>query len=169
MEIEPIIDAAPQIPEQLRHILLRCLEKKKDSSYQSASALYEDLVAFKKELKITFDSSDLADFMTKTFKEAINRKGFRFIEIITPCTTSYARLNRLGTGFDLMRFYHDNAEIRHGADTRDVDIDFQGRIICGKFVDEERSTFLDNMHNHYKATIGDKYVPTPPEGGLIRE
>ena len=72
MEMEPLIDATPQIPERLKRILLRCLEKKKDSRYQSASALYGDLVAFKKELKITFDSSDLADFMTKTFKEDPN-------------------------------------------------------------------------------------------------
>ncbi len=48
-----------------------------------------------------------------------------------------------------MRFYHDNAEIRHGADTREVDIGFQDRIICGKFVDEEQPTFLEMMHEHY--------------------
>ena len=58
--------------------------------------------------------------LTKSFTEAIHRKGFRFIEVIAPCSTLYARLNKLGTGLDLMRFYHDNAEIRHGADTRDV-------------------------------------------------
>jgi 2-oxoglutarate ferredoxin oxidoreductase subunit beta len=107
--------------------------------------------------------------MTKSFKEAIQRKGFRFIEIVTPCSTLYARLNKLGTGLDLMRFYHDNAEIRHGADTRELDIGFQDRIICGKFIDEERPTFLDMMHEHYRKTLGDKYVPMPPEGGWIHE
>ena len=107
--------------------------------------------------------------MTKSFKEAIQRKGFRFIEIVTPCSTLYARLNKLGTGLDLMRFYHDNAEIRHGADTRELDIGFQDRIVCGKFIDEERPTFLDMMHEHYRKTLGDKYVPMPPEGGWIHE
>jgi 2-oxoglutarate ferredoxin oxidoreductase subunit beta len=105
--------------------------------------------------------------LTKSIKEAIERKGFRFIEVITPCPTLYARLNRLGTGLDRMRFYHDNAEIRHGADTREVGITFQGKIICGKFVDEERPTFLDMMHDHYQKILGDQYVPTPPEGGMI--
>jgi 2-oxoglutarate ferredoxin oxidoreductase subunit beta len=107
--------------------------------------------------------------MTKSFKEAIQRKGFRFVEVITPCPTLYARLNKLGTGLDLLRFYHDNAEIRHGADTREVGIGFQGPIICGKFVDQEQPTYLDLMHDHYRKTLGDKYVPTPPEGGWIRE
>jgi len=107
--------------------------------------------------------------MTKSFKEAIQRKGFRFVEVIAPCSTLYARLNKLGTGFDLMRFYHDNAEIRHGADTRDVDIGFQDKIVCGKFIDEERPTFLEAMHEHYTKILGDRYVPMPPEGGWIHE
>jgi 2-oxoglutarate/2-oxoacid ferredoxin oxidoreductase subunit beta len=107
--------------------------------------------------------------ITKSMAEAIRRKGFRFIEVITPCSTLYARLNKLGTGLNLLRFYHDNAEIRHGADTRDVAIGFQDRIVCGKFLDEERPTFLELMHDHYKKTLGEKYVPTPPEGGWIHE
>ena len=68
-----------------------------------------------------------------------------------------------------MRFYHDNAEIRHGADTRLLDLDYQGKITCGKFVDEERPTFLDMMQAHYQKILGDKYVPMRPEGGLIHE
>ena len=107
--------------------------------------------------------------LTRSFKEAIGRKGFRFIEVIAPCSTLYARLNRLGTGFDLMRFYHDNAEIRHGADPKEVSIDFQGKIVCGKFIDEEEPTFSELMNAHYQKTVGDKYVPMPPEGGWIHE
>ncbi|MFC1492257.1 thiamine pyrophosphate-dependent enzyme [Nitrospinota bacterium] len=107
--------------------------------------------------------------LTRAFKEAIGRKGFRFIEVIAPCTTSYARLNRLGTGFDLMKYYHDNAEIRHGADTREVGIAFQDKIICGKFVDEERPTFLEMKDEHYKEILGDEYVPMPQEGGMMHE
>ena len=64
---------------------------------------------------------------------------------------------------------YDNAEIRHGADTREVDIDFQGSIVCGKFIDEERPTFLEMMHEHYEKTLGEKYVRMAPEGGMIHE
>ena len=106
--------------------------------------------------------------LTKTVGEGLKRRGFRLIEVIAPCPTLYARLNKLGSGLDLMRFYHDGAEIRHGANTRDVDIAYQQKIVCGKFVDEERPTFLEMMHEHYRRVLGDKYVPTPPEGGWLR-
>ena len=107
--------------------------------------------------------------LTWSMEEAMQKKGFRFIEVIAPCSTLYARLNKLGTGFDLMRFYHDNAEIKHGADTRDAAIDFQGRIVCGKFVDVERPSFTELMHEHYEKRLGEKYVPMAPEGGWIHE
>jgi len=107
--------------------------------------------------------------LTKTFKEALNRKGFRFIEVIAPCSTLYARRNRLGTGLNLMQFYHDNAEIRHGCDTKDVAIEYQDRIICGKFVDEEKPTWQERMKKHYDEIIGERYVPMKPEGGHIHE
>jgi 2-oxoglutarate ferredoxin oxidoreductase subunit beta len=105
--------------------------------------------------------------LTWCFKEAIQKKGFRFIEVIAPCPTLYSRLNKLGAGLNGMRFYHDNAEIRNGADTREVDIGFQDKIICGKFVDEPRPTFLEMMQAHYKKVLGEKFVPMAPEGGMI--
>ena len=42
-------------------------------------------------------------------------------------------------------------------------------LIRGKFVDEERPTFLDRMDEHYAARLGDEYLPMPPEGGMIHE
>ncbi len=107
--------------------------------------------------------------LKNSFAEAIQRKGFRFVEVITPCPTLYARYNKLGTGLNLLQFYHDNAEIRHGEDTRNVDIGFQDKIICGKFLDEEVPTFSEMMDAHYTKILGDKYVPMPPEGGHIHE
>ena len=68
-----------------------------------------------------------------------------------------------------MRFYHDNAKIKHGIDTREVDIDFQDTIICGNFVDEEKPTFLDMMNAHYGEVLGDRYVPMGSEGGWLND
>jgi 2-oxoglutarate ferredoxin oxidoreductase subunit beta len=107
--------------------------------------------------------------LTKAITEASAKKGFRFIEVIAPCSTLYARLNKLGTGLELMQFYHESAEVRNGADTREVDITYQDRIVCGKFVDIERPTFLELMHAHYRQVLGDRYVPTPPGGSIYHE
>lgn len=96
--------------------------------------------------------------LTNSIVEAFGKKGFRVIEVISPCATVYARRNRLGAGIDLMKFYHDNSEIRHFEDTRNVDIGFQSKIICGKFVDRERPTFHESVSNGLEKVLGDKYV-----------
>jgi len=83
--------------------------------------------------------------LKNSIAEALPKKGFRFIEVISPCPTAYAHLNRLGSGLDLMRAYHDNSVIKHGADPREADIGFTGKIIVGKFLDSERPTFRDLM------------------------
>jgi len=107
--------------------------------------------------------------VTKAIEEGLQRTGFRFIEVITPCSTLYSRRNKLGTGLNLMQYYHDNAEIRHGADTKELDITYQGKIVCGKFVDEDKPSFPERMRMHYEKVLGDDYVPMSPEGGWIGE
>lgn len=97
--------------------------------------------------------------VTRSIQEALTKKGFSFIEVITPCVTLYARRNRLGDGLNLLKYYYDKSEIQHGADTRTVGIDFQGKLIVGKFVDREKPPWLDCMNTHLQKTLGDKYVP----------
>lgn len=97
--------------------------------------------------------------LTKAMKEAILKKGFSFVEVLSPCPTLYSRRNKLGEGIDQMLFYKENSEIRHNADTKTVGLDFQGKIILGKFVDRERPTYIESMNEFYKKKFGDKYIP----------
>jgi len=97
--------------------------------------------------------------LTRSMHEAMTKPGFSLVEIIAPCSTLYARRNRLGTGLDLMKFYHDNSEIKHGAPLESLDIGFQKKLIVGKFIDRERPTFLENWNNHLRQKLGDKFVP----------
>jgi 2-oxoglutarate ferredoxin oxidoreductase subunit beta len=95
--------------------------------------------------------------VTKSIQEALSRKGFSFIEVITPCVTLYARRNRLGDGLNLLKYYYDKSEIHHGADTQTVDISYQGKLVVGKFVEKDKSTFLDAMNKHFSNVLGDDY------------
>jgi 2-oxoglutarate ferredoxin oxidoreductase subunit beta len=95
--------------------------------------------------------------LAKSMKEALLKKGFSFIEVLSPCPTLYSRRNKLGDGLDMMIYYKENSEIKNGADTRSVDIGFQSKIILGKFVDKDRPTYLDLMNDHYSEKFGDKY------------
>jgi 2-oxoglutarate ferredoxin oxidoreductase subunit beta len=97
--------------------------------------------------------------LTTAFKEAISKRGFSFVEVIAPCSTLYARLNKLGDGLDSMKFYHDNSIIKHGADPREIDIDYQSSIVVGKFLDIEKPTYIDCLNEGYKRKFGDKYKP----------
>jgi 2-oxoglutarate ferredoxin oxidoreductase subunit beta len=101
--------------------------------------------------------------LAKTMREALNKKGFRFIEILAPCPTLYLRRNRLGEALNEMRFYKEKSVIKNDADTREAALDFRGQIVVGKFVDIERPTWLEGQNAQLKQALGDKFVPyTPP-------
>ncbi len=96
--------------------------------------------------------------LTKAFEEALSKRGFSFVEAISPCPTLYTRRNKLGSGLESMREYKRTSDIRHGADPRDVDIDFRGRIGVGKFIDIERPTLQDALDRHMSEALGSAYT-----------
>jgi len=97
--------------------------------------------------------------LAKSMAEAMEKKGFSFVEIITPCPTLYERRNRLGDGLDMMRFFKENSVIDHKADTRTVGIGFQGQIVCGNFVNRDRPTFIEAQNEQLKKALGSRFVP----------
>jgi 2-oxoglutarate ferredoxin oxidoreductase subunit beta len=58
-----------------------------------------------------------------------------------------------------MKFYHDNSVMAHGADVRDVDIQFQDKIKVGKFVDIEKPSYLEKYNDYMKNRLGEKFKP----------
>jgi 2-oxoglutarate ferredoxin oxidoreductase subunit beta len=97
--------------------------------------------------------------LTKAMKEATQKKGFSFVEVLAPCPTLYSRRNKLGDGLDQMVYFKDTSEIRHGADTKTVGLGFQEKIVLGKFVDIERPTYLETMNEYYAKHLGADYLP----------
>ncbi len=90
--------------------------------------------------------------------EALRKKGFSFIEIVSPCPTLYERRNKLGDGLDMMEYFKQVSVVKHGAATKEVGIGFQGPIVVGKFVDIERPTFLDLMDKQMTRTLDAHYT-----------
>jgi len=80
--------------------------------------------------------------------EAFQKKGFRFIEVLSPCPTAYGRRNRMPDALEMLKFFRDNCEIRDFADPKEVDIVPGKKIILGKFVDiaEEKKTFEEKIY-----------------------
>jgi len=99
--------------------------------------------------------------VTRAMKEALLKPGFSFVEIISPCPTLYQRRNKLGDGLAAMQFYKEHSVVKNGVDTREVDIGFQTDIVCGKFVDRERPTWLESYNARNAETLGDRFKTYP--------
>ena len=82
--------------------------------------------------------------LEKAITEALSKRGFSLVEVISPCPTYYGRMNNQATGLEQMKYYRDNSVIKHGASPRHAGIEFNGQITVGKFVDIER-TYLPNL------------------------
>lgn len=91
----------------------------------------------------TFHPRQLVHSISQTF----DKKGFTFIEAITPCPTGYGRPNKLGSGLEEMRYYRDMSEIKNGADLRETEIRLREKIVVGTFIDTQRPDFMENYRN----------------------
>ena len=103
--------------------------------------------------------------LAKAMTEALGKKGFRFIEVLSPCPTLYSRRNRLGDGVDMVKYYKEKSVVQNGADTKNIGLDFQGEIVVGKFVDRERPTWLDSMNEHLGKVLGEQFQPYGVKNG----
>ena len=99
--------------------------------------------------------------LTRSMGELFKKKGFCFIEILSPCPTLYERRNKLGEGLDTMRRYKEKSKIRNGAPTSEVALGVTDEIVVGKFVDRERPDYSTLLKNQMVAKLGDSYVEAP--------
>ena len=91
-----------------------------------------------------------------TLRQAMAHRGFSFVEIIAPCSTSYARWNPDGRGLDpqklrrrgleVMKHYQKVGKIAHHTHPKDatIKVDSKGvitEIIEGNFVDDPKPDF----------------------------
>ncbi len=83
--------------------------------------------------------------LTESIKKALQKEGFSFIEVITPCPEIYGRYNKMGTATDMMKWLIKASEIRHGYDPAKAEIT-QTRIIVGEFVDIEKPSYGRLLH-----------------------
>ncbi|HWR49719.1 MAG TPA: thiamine pyrophosphate-dependent enzyme [Bryobacteraceae bacterium] len=96
--------------------------------------------------------------LTKAMSEVMTRRGFSFIEVISPCPTLYQRRNKMGDGLDAMKFYKQVSKVKNGASLDELAITKEGEIVVGKFVDRERPDYAELMRNRLAEQLGERYV-----------
>ncbi|MEA2071519.1 MAG: thiamine pyrophosphate-dependent enzyme [Asgard group archaeon] len=82
-----------------------------------------------------------------SIEEAMNHKGFSFIEVISPCPTTFGRKNTFEEGLKMLEYFQENAIIKHGEDPNKSQIKLGKEIIIGKFVDKtsEKATLSEHI------------------------
>jgi 2-oxoglutarate ferredoxin oxidoreductase subunit beta len=96
--------------------------------------------------------------LARSMEEMMKKKGFCFIEVISPCPTLYQRRNKMGDGLDTMKSYKDTSKVKNGAPTSEVALSKSGEIVVGKFVDRERPDYEEMMKQHFVEELGEEYV-----------
>ncbi len=86
--------------------------------------------------------------LTSSIEEAILKKGFSFIEILSPCPINYGRRNK-EKALETLKLYQEKTIIKNGADPSELDIDFEKGVILGKFVDIDKPTHTEKYRKIY--------------------
>lgn len=105
--------------------------------------------------------------MERSMGELLEKKGFGFIEVIAQCPTLYQRRNQMGDGMDAMKLYKEHSKINPKATWEDLDLDKEGEIVVGKFIDRERPEFLESMRDYYVKKLGPKYKTPAFRDGVL--
>lgn len=95
--------------------------------------------------------------LTKSIREALHKPGFTFIEVLAPCPTLFVRRNRLGDGLSVLQSYMETSVIKNGVDTRECELGGDHPIVCGKFVDIDRPSYISTQIEHLQKTLGERY------------
>jgi 2-oxoglutarate ferredoxin oxidoreductase subunit beta len=96
--------------------------------------------------------------LARSMNEVLNKKGFCFIEVLSPCPTLYQRRNKMGDGLDAMKFYKLVSKIRNGAPTSGCAITKAGEIVVGKFVDRDRPDYMELLKAQMSETLGERFA-----------
>ncbi|MCH7512184.1 MAG: 2-oxoacid:ferredoxin oxidoreductase subunit beta, partial [Chloroflexi bacterium] len=81
--------------------------------------------------------------LQKAIAYALQKKGFTFVEVISPCPVGFGRPNNMGDGLEEMQFYKRQSVVDDQAPLESVGIDMskESTLVLGNFVDRERPIY----------------------------
>ncbi len=107
-------------------------------------------------------------YMKTAMSEMLKKEGFSFLEVVAPCPTQFGRRNKL-RDLALLQRYLEQAVIEAYPDTSKADIELDSPILCGKFLDIERPSYLMAIKQTMSAKVkvydfrGDGRIPEEEE------
>jgi 2-oxoglutarate ferredoxin oxidoreductase subunit beta len=101
--------------------------------------------------------------LDKLIEQAMHKKGFSVVEVVSYCHTTFGRLNDLKSPVQMMRLLKDNAVTIQAAEKLGEDLPGD-KIVRGVFHDEEKPEFTEL----YDQLIERAHGPLPPRKRQVR-
>ncbi|HEB74411.1 MAG TPA: hypothetical protein ENJ03_04245 [Candidatus Desulfofervidus auxilii] len=95
-----------------------------------------------------------AHYIKNSIREAMHRKGFCFIEVISACPVNWGRRNKLRTGKAMVKFFLDHTVVKTHPNSAEALIQMDTPIVCGVFVDKTLPSYLDVMQEQLSKKLG---------------
>jgi len=95
--------------------------------------------------------------LEKSIAEALGMKGFRYIEVLSPCPVNYGRRNKLPEPDDIAEWFKQSSVVRNGAHTSEVQIEKDKPLILGNFVKRvEKPTYYEGLKKLEERVRGER-------------
>lgn len=99
--------------------------------------------------------------LMESIQKSLTKKGFSFIEVRSPCPTSYGRKIDQKRGSDTMLEYKESAVRIKDAEKMSAE-ELKDKVTIGKFVEKEKEEFTENLRKLNKK-IRDERIGRAPE------
>lgn len=92
--------------------------------------------------------------LMESVQTALTRRGFSFIEVLAPCPINYGRRNK-ELPLVTLRNYQGNTIIKNNASPAEIASPGHGPVVLGRFVDEDRESFLSLYDKTYRPQLAE--------------
>lgn len=83
--------------------------------------------------------------LTQSIKRMLQKEGFCFIEVVSPCPEIFGRRNKMRTGLEMMDWFKRASLVENFSDPSKAEISSQ-RIVVGEFVNIEKASYERFIH-----------------------
>jgi 2-oxoglutarate ferredoxin oxidoreductase subunit beta len=83
--------------------------------------------------------------LTQSIAKMLQKEGFCFIEVVTPCPEIFGRHNKMRTGLEMMEWFKKASVVEPFSDPAKAEITSE-KIVVGEFVDTEKPSYEKLLH-----------------------
>jgi 2-oxoglutarate ferredoxin oxidoreductase subunit beta len=83
--------------------------------------------------------------LTMSLKKMMQKKGFSFVEVLSPCPEIFGRHNKMRSGLEMMSWFKKASVIDNFSDPSKAEITAE-KIVVGEFVDIEKLSYERMLH-----------------------